>query len=86
MNTRHYFTLVVDALSLQVNANNYRDIEPLVLEVPEMKAELVRLPEQSLISMDMEAPMTTPKLDFDFFKSKTNQGVKPYKFMDDRSA
>ena len=83
MNTRHYFTLVVVALSLQVNANNYRDIEPLVLEVPEMKAELVRLPEQSLISMDMEAPMTTPKLDFDFFKSKTNQGVKPYKFMDD---
>ncbi|SNU04021.1 PAP2 superfamily protein [Prevotellaceae bacterium MN60] len=83
MNTRHYFTLVVVALSLQVNANNYRDIEPLVLEVPEMKAELVRLPEQSLISMGMEAPMTTPKLDFDFFKSKTNQGVKPYKFMDD---
>ena len=83
MNTRHYFTLVVVALSLQVNANNYRDVEPLVLEVPEMKAELVRLPEQSLISMDMEAPMTTPKLDFDFFKSKTNQGVKPYKFMDD---
>ena len=83
MNTRHYFTLVVVALSLQVNANNYRDIEPLVLEVPEIKAELVRLPEQSLISMDMEAPMTTPKLDFDFFKSKTNQGVKPYKFMDD---
>ena len=83
MNTRHYFTLVVVALSLQVNANNYRDIEPLVLEVPEMKAELVRLPEQSLISMDMEAPMTTPKLDFNFFKSKTNQGVKPYKFMDD---
>ena len=83
MNTRHYFTLVVVALSLQVNANNYRDIEPLVLEVPEMKAELVRLPEQSLISMDMEAPMTTPKLDFEFFKSKTNQGVKPYKFMDD---
>ena len=83
MNTRHYFTLVVVALSLQVNANNYRDIEPLVLEVPEMKAELVRLPEQSLISMDMEAPMTTPKLDFDIFKSKTNQGVKPYKFMDD---
>ena len=83
MNTRHYFTLVVVALSLQVNANNYRDIEPLVLEVPEMKAELVRLPEQSLISMDMEAPMTTPKLDFDFFKSKTNQGVKPYKFIDD---
>ena len=83
MNTRHYFTLVVVALSLQVNANNYRDIEPLVLEVPEMKAELVRLPEQSLISTEMEAPMTTPKLDFDFFKSKTNQGVKPYKFMDD---
>ena len=83
MNTRLYFTLVVVALSLQVNANNYRDIEPLVLEVPEIKAELVRLPEQSLISMDMEAPMTTPKLDFDFFKSKTNQGVKPYKFMDD---
>ncbi|MBR2776633.1 MAG: phosphatase PAP2 family protein [Prevotella sp.] len=31
----------------------------------------------------MEAPSASPKMDFDFFKSKTNPGVKPYKFMDD---
>jgi hypothetical protein len=27
--------------------------------------------------------MASPKMDFDFFKSKTNPDVKPYKFMDD---
>ena len=45
------------------NSKNFRDMEPLTLETPDMKA--------------------SPKMDFDFFKSKTNPGVKPYKFMDD---
>ena len=70
-------------LTCQANADNYRDMEPLTLEVPEMKAELVKLPEQSTVSFDRVAPMASPKMDFDFFKSKTNPGVKPYKFMDD---
>ena len=70
-------------LTCQANADNYRDMEPLTLEVPEMKAELVKLPEQSTVSFDRVAPMASLKMDFDFFKSKTNPGVKPYKFMDD---
>ena len=28
-------------------------------------------------------PQADPKMDLDFFKSKTNPGVKPYKFLDD---
>ena len=83
MNIRHYFTLVTVALALQANADNYRDMEPLKLEVPDMKAELVRLPEQSAISLDMAVPTASPKMDFDFFKQKTNPDVKPYKFLDD---
>ena len=83
MNIRHYLTCGAVALSLQVNADNYRDMKPLVLEVPDMKAELVSLPEQSVANIDLEAPMASPKFDFDFFKSKTNDGVKPYKFLDD---
>ena len=55
----------------------------LTLEVPEMKAELVSLPAQPELSLESAAPTASPKMDFDFFKTKTNPGVKPYKFMDD---
>ena len=57
-----------------------------------MKAELVEvntLPSNSLsLNMASSTLSTTQtadgwKPDFDFFKSKTNPGVKPYKFMDD---
>ena len=75
--------LIAVVLASQVKADNYRDMKPLTLETPEMKAELVDLPEQSSIRFDMLAPSASPKMDFDFFKSKTNPGVKPYKFMDD---
>ena len=75
--------LIALVLTVQVKADNYRDMEPLTLETPEMKAELVDLPERSSILFDMAAPSASPKMDFDFFKSKTNPGVKPYKFMDD---
>ena len=70
-------------LTVQANADNYRDMEPLVLEVPDMKPELVELPERSVLSLEMAAPTASPKMDFDFFKTKTNPDVKPYKFMDD---
>ena len=70
-------------LTCQAKADNYRDMEPLTLDTPEMKAELVNLPEQNSIRFDLAAPSASPKMDFDFFKSKTNPGVKPYKFMDD---
>ena len=69
-------------LTSQAKADNYCDMEPLTLEVPEMKAELVSLSEPS-VNLDAVAPSASPKMDFDFFKTKTNPGVKAYKFMDD---
>jgi len=83
MSIRHIFTFIVVALTVQANADNYRDMEPLALDVPEMKAELVKLPEQHVLNFDKAAPEASSKMDFDFFKQKTNPGVKPYKFMDD---
>ena len=80
---KQLFILIALVLAFQAKADNYRDMEPLTLETPEMKAELVDLPERSSILLDMAAPAASPKMDFDFFKSKTNPGVKPYKFMDD---
>ena len=55
------------------------------LEVPEMKAELTATPELTFETTVAPEPNMELKWkpDFDFFKSKTNKGVKPYKFMDD---
>jgi membrane-associated phospholipid phosphatase len=75
--------LITVVFALQAHADSYRDMKPLTLETPEMKPELVELPEQSAFYLDMAAPSASPKMDFDFFKSKTNPGIKPYKFMDD---
>ena len=73
--------LIAVILTCQAKADKYRDMEPLKLEVPEMKAELVDLPALPLAThLDMADAW---KPDFDFFKQKTNPGVKPYKFMDD---
>ena len=83
MNIKHLLTLAAVALTGQVNAENYRDMEPLTLEVPEMKAELVKLPEQATVNFDRIDPAASPKFDFDFFKTKTNPDVKAYKFLDD---
>jgi len=80
---KQLFLLFAVVFAVQAKADNYRDMEPLTLETPEMKAELVDLPERSPILLDMATPSVSPKMDFDFFKSKTNPGVKPYKFMDD---
>ena len=92
MNIRFFLTTVVAAFAMQASADNYQDLELLTVEVPEMKAELVEvntLPANSLsLNMASSTLSTTQtadgwKPDFDFFKSKTNPGVKPYKFMDD---
>ena len=89
MDIRHYFTIIAVALTVQANALNYRDMEFPTLEVPEMEAESYSLlepiyaPEQSTYVFNEVAPMPSPKMDFDFFKSKTNPDIKPYKFMDD---
>ncbi len=90
---RLFLTLLFVVLTVQANADNaggdpslvknYRDMVPLKLDVPEMKAELVALPTRSASSLDLVAPMPSPKMDFDFFKQKTNPDAKPYKFMDD---
>ncbi len=79
---KQLWTLVVLCLlsTLNVVAENYQNMEPLKLEVPEMAPELcystpsVDLPELKEINW---AP------DFDFFKTKTNPDVKPFKVMDD---
>ena len=65
--------------------------EDLKLTVPEMEPKLMNVESLNNRSeLSLEAPtmdlMVTHnawKPDFDFFKSKTNPGVKPYKFMDD---
>ena len=50
---KQYLLLIAVALTGQAKADNYRDMEPLVLEVPDMKPELVELPERSVLSLEM---------------------------------
>ena len=93
------------ALSSQANADNYLEMKPIKMEVPEMKAELANVsevnmgltevPEMSIevadkqevnaagMSLNMNNSANTWKPDFAFFKSRTKEGLKPYKFMDD---
>ena len=83
MKLRAVLTLIICGVCTLATAVNYKTNEPLKLEVPEIKAELVNIPETDVLTLDMKMPEASPKMDFDFFKSKTNPGVKPYKFMDD---
>jgi hypothetical protein len=78
--------------NMMVLANDfdYTNLEPLKLTTPEMKPELVlgEMPANPFADSkdNLEASysdMQAHGMDFDFFKSKTNPGVKPYKFMDD---
>jgi len=82
---KHLLTAVLVCISLaaSANANSYKDMEPLKLDVPEMKAELAPVATENydLNSMMMKTP--EPKMDFAFFKSRTNPNTKAYKFMDD---
>lgn len=70
----------------QAIAENYSDMKPLKLDVPEMKPELVSINEAPFTN-EFYSESVTPATfgDFDFFKSKTNPDVKPYKVMDDLS-
>ena len=88
------WTLVVVGMMTVLNANaeSYQDMEPLKLVTPEMKPELDlrNLPANPFVSKKAEVETSIETsysdnqgLDFDFFKSKTAPGVKPYKFMDD---
>ena len=80
---KQILVLIAFVFACQAHADNYRDMEPMTLDTPEMKPELVDLSNRRDIRLDMIAPSTSQGMDFDFFKSKTNPGVKPYKFMDD---
>ena len=71
---------------VKASAENYSDLESLKLETPEMKPELVALPANPFKGeMTSHETVSNTGIDFDFFKTKTNPGVKPYKFMDDMS-
>ena len=83
MKLRAILAILVCGMCSFAAASNFTTTEPLKLEVPEMKAELVSVPATDVLTLNMKAPEASPKMDFDFFKSKTNPGVKPYKFMDD---
>ena len=71
--------------ALRVSAIDYTNVPTIKLETPEMKPEMVALPTNpfnSTVSSTTAAESNTG-MDFDFFKTKTAPGVKPYKFMDD---
>jgi membrane-associated phospholipid phosphatase len=80
-----FILLCLAAMALTASA------EDLTLVAPELEQKLTYgetmtcRPELRLDapSMDVMATANHWKPDFDFFKSKTNPGVKPYKFMDD---
>ena len=79
--TKKHLTLLAGLILtvLSATASNDFDMAPLKLEVPEMKPELVEISTQP----ELDTYGTTAGLDFDFFKSKTNPDVKPFKVMDD---
>ena len=73
--------------ALRVSAIDYTNVPTIKLETPEMKPEMVALPTNpfhSTVSSTTTSESNTG-VDFDFFKSKTAPGVKPYKLMDDMS-
>ena len=83
------YVLIGMTTVLCAHAEDYTHMEPLKLETPEMKPELVELPANPFTSSTASHSMATTAhsmncgMDFDFFKSKTNPGLKPYKFLDD---
>ncbi len=90
-NLRFSILMIVCMLfTLSAHADNYIDMEPLKLEVPEMKPELVAVEDYDLnfsenytLSSETCPSSTNWRPDFDFFKSKTNSGVNEFKVMDD---
>ena len=66
------------------SAENYLNQEPLKLQVPELKPELVKVTKTPL-DYQLNNTTVSTKMDFDFFTSKTNPNVKANKVMDDLS-
>mgnify|MGYP002625487511 CR=1 FL=1 len=65
------------------NVDNYKNLETLTLDVPEMKAELGSLSNENYNKRELDLNAPEPKMDFAFFKSRTNPNTKAYKFMND---
>ena len=83
-------TMFMISMMVMAGDSFYTDMEPLKLTPPEMKPELAfyELPANPFVGnnayMETSCIETTVQgMDFNFFKSKTNPGVKPYKFLDD---
>ena len=88
MKIRSILLTLTAFVTIQVSANDYRNMEPMKLDTPKMKPELVALPANPFTtpgaSTDFSVNTATSQgMDFSFFKQKTNPNVKPYKFMDD---
>ena len=80
---KEFLFLIAFVISgVTMSADNYLNLESLKLDVPEMKPELVEVVRTPL-NYELNDMAPEPKMDFDFFKSKTNPSVKEYKFMDD---
>lgn len=82
---KHFFTAILLCIASITYADtyNYKDMEPLKLEVPEMKAELGTVNNEEFDRSALSLTAPDPKMDFAFFKSRTNPNTKAYKFMDD---
>lgn len=84
---RHFlatiFMVIAVAAQANINTDSYKDMEPLKLTVPEMKAELGTVMNEDFDRSALEIKAPEAKMDFAFFKSRTNPDTKAYKFMDD---
>ncbi len=74
---------MVIAVAAQANTDSYKDMETLKLTVPEMKAELGTATTENYNRNELALKAPEAKMDFAFFKSRTNPNTKAYKFMDD---
>ena len=84
MRKRFFLSLASLVMVLSASATSFSNMEPLKLTVPELKPELVatELPRFEQVSVS-ELKNNAWSPDFDFFKTKTNPDVKPFKVMDD---
>jgi len=58
--------IVAIAMTTGIQAEKVWEMEPLKLQVPEMKPELVQITEDPIV-FDFEEMAPEPKMDFDFF-------------------
>ena len=87
MSMKRFFILAMmcAATTLWATAGNTIDTGPLKLVAPEMTPQLVKINDNPFARTVSYNPTETERSfgDFDFFKTKTNPDVKPFKVMDD---